>query len=262
MNRNKAIEIIERQKSYISDLRSSSRSSQDFIKWKRDTEIALEKIFGEKSRNVGEFSDINFSPSVFSVPIEDKQIRNAYIRGMQKAEAILSSILDEIRNYGTENESSEIEVDAISTIERICLRFHTVARQLRARHSNRQTLMIEDEYDVQDLMHALLKIHFDDIRPEEWTPSNSGGSARVDFLLKNEKIVIEIKKTRTSLKPNEIGSQLLVDIARYRQHPDCELLFCFIYDPEGIIGNPIGFERDLENSGNDLKVRTIVGPKG
>ncbi|MFG1203127.1 hypothetical protein V5F29_12135 [Xanthobacter aminoxidans] len=262
MNRDKAIQIIERQKAFISELRSSSRTDQNFIKWKRDTEVALEKIFGEKSRNVSEFSDISFSPSAFSIPIEEKQIRNAYNKGMQKSEAILSSILDEIINYGTGTDSYETEVDAISTIERICLKFHAVARQLRARHSNRQTLAIEDEYDVQDLMHALLKINFDDIRPEEWTPSNSGGSARVDFLLKREKIVIEIKKTRTSLKPSEIGAQLLVDIARYRQHPDCELLFCFIYDPEGIIGNPIGFERDLENSGSDLKVRTIVGPKG
>ena len=262
MNRNKAIEIIERQKSYISDLRNSSRAGQDFIKWQRDTEIALEKIFGEKSRNVSEFSGISFSPSVFSIPLKDAELRNAYNNGMKKSEAILSSMLDEIRDYGIESGPNEFQIDAISVIERICLRFHSVARQLRSRHSNRDTLNIEDEYDVQDLMHALLKINFDDIRPEEWTPSNSGGSSRVDFLLKQEKIVIEIKKTRTSLKPAEIGSQLLVDIARYRQHPDCRLLFCFIYDPEGIIGNPTGFERDLENSGNDLKVRVIVGPKG
>ncbi|WP_374252456.1 hypothetical protein [Xanthobacter sp.] len=262
MNRNKAIEIIERQKSCISDLRNSSRASQDFIKWKRDTEIALEKIFGEKSRNVSEFSDINFNPSVFSIPLKDDELLRAYNSGLKKSEAILASMLDEIRYYGTESEFDEFRIDAISIIERICLRFHSVARQLRSRHADRDTLTIEDEYDVQDLIHALLKMHFDDIRPEEWTPSNSGGSSRVDFLLKQEKIVIEIKKTRTSLKPAEIGAQLLVDIARYRQHPDCSLLFCFIYDPEGIIGNPIGFERDLENSGNDLKVRVIVGPKG
>ena len=55
---------------------------------------------------------------------------------------------------------------------------------------------IKDEYDVQDLLNALLRLNFDDVRPEEYTPSYAGSSTRVDFLLKKEKIVIEVKKTR------------------------------------------------------------------
>ncbi|MBZ4359524.1 hypothetical protein LAM19_25050, partial [Mycobacterium tuberculosis] len=78
---------------------------------------------------------------------------------------------------------------------------------------NRQTIEINDEYDVQDLFHALLKIHFEDVRPEEYTPSYAGSSTRVDFLLKNEKIIIELKKTRKNLKQKEVGEQLIVDIA-------------------------------------------------
>jgi glucan phosphorylase len=62
-------------------------------------------------------------------------------------------------------------------------RFHLVARQLRERHNERSTLQIEDEYDVQDLLHALLKINFEDVRAEEVCPSYAGGSSRVDFLL-------------------------------------------------------------------------------
>jgi DNA-binding sugar fermentation-stimulating protein len=60
--------------------------------------------------------------------------------------------------------------------------------------ANRNTIEIEDEYDVQDLFHALLKLYFDDIRPEEYTPSYGGSASRVDFLLKDEQIIIEIKK--------------------------------------------------------------------
>lgn len=90
---------------------------------------------------------------------------------------------------------SEIDTEVI--LERIFMRFYKIARQLRNRHDNRQTLSIEDEYDVQDLLHALLHLYFNDIRPEEWTPSYAGKSARVDFLLKNEKTVIEVKKKQT-----------------------------------------------------------------
>ncbi len=87
----------------------------------------------------------------------------------------------------------------MSLIEEICSRFHFVARQLGEPHGNRPSLGISDENDVQDLLYALLKLHFDDIRSEEWTPSYTGRSSRMDFLLKNEAIVIETKKTRTGL---------------------------------------------------------------
>ncbi|MCZ6127750.1 malate dehydrogenase, partial [Escherichia coli] len=88
-------------------------------------------------------------------------------------------------------------------------------RQLKKRHDGRATIEINDEYDVQDLVHALLTLHFDDIRPEEGSPSFAGSSSRQDFLLKKEKIVIEVKKTRRSLGANKIGEELLIDMARY-----------------------------------------------
>src|SRR6266403_3266592 len=47
-------------------------------------------------------------------------------------------------------------------IELLCLRFHVVAKQLRQRRGNRSTLDVADEYDVQDLFHALLRVFFDD----------------------------------------------------------------------------------------------------
>ena len=62
-------------------------------------------------------------------------------------------------------------------------RFHAVVRRLRDRRENRPTLDVNDEYDVQDLFHEVLTIHFDDIRKEEWAPTYAGGASRMDFLL-------------------------------------------------------------------------------
>lgn len=140
-------------------------------------------------------------------------------------------------------------------------RFHLVARQLRNRHADRPTLDINDEYDVQDLLHALLRLFFDDVRAEEWTPNYAGGSARMDFLLKAEQVVIEVKKTRQGLGAKEVGDQLLVDIGRYSQHQDCRNLVCFVYDPDARIGNPAGMERDLSHPVNGLDVRVFVRPR-
>ena len=92
-----------------------------------------------------------------------------------------------------------------AAIGNILNRFHQVVIQLRDRYDNRETLDVADEYDVQDLLHTLLTLYCDDIRPEEWTPSYAGTSSRQDFLLKNEKIVIETKKTRKGLNNKELS---------------------------------------------------------
>lgn len=154
------------------------------------------------------------------------------------------------------------ESDPLLMIKKICSRFHLVARQLGERHENRSTLRISDEYDVQDLLHALLKLYFDDIRPEEWTPSYAGGSSRMDFLLKREGIVIETKKTRNNLGATKIGEQLIIDIEKYKRHPDCRFLFCFVYDPEQMISNPRGLEKDLSEENKKLTVKVLITPIG
>ena len=136
-----------------------------------------------------------------------------------------------------------------------------MARQLRSRHSDRETLEIEDEYDVQDLFHGLLKLFFDDVRAEEYTPSYAGAASRVDFLLKSEQIIIEIKKTRKGLSAKEVGEQLIIDSQRYQAHPDCNQLICFVYDPEGRVANPRGIESDLTREINDVPISVFITPE-
>lgn len=170
-------------------------------------------------------------------------------------------LIRQIEVRGNVTSGKSVMQDSISIILGVCKRFDVVARQLKKRHKNRSTLEIQDEYDAQDLLHSLLKIHFDDIRPEEWVPSYAGSTSRMDFLLKKEKMVVEVKKTRENLADKEIGEQLLIDIAKYKQHSDCKTLICFVYDPDRKIGNPRGLENDLDRLSNeDMNVITIVAP--
>ena len=169
-----------------------------------------------------------------------------------------------LKNKTIQKTLSQPEINSsIYIVRKICSQFHLVAKQLGDhRHENRDTIIIKDEYDVQDLLHALLKIFFDDIRPEEYTPRYAGKSSRIDFLIKSEKIAIEVKKTRESLKGKEIADELIIDIDRYKAaHPDCETLFCFVYDPESLIQNPIGFEKDI-NEKRKGEAEVLVCPKG
>ncbi len=184
----------------------------------------------------------------------------------------------DVPNYGTSaafsNGSSHTSKDrpgtydmeytlarALEIIEQLARNFHLVVRKLSQRHDNRPPLEIHDEYDVQDLFYALLTPFFEDIRPEEVAPSHAGGHGRIDFLIKTEQIVIEIKKTRPSLKARELRDQLIVDKELYREHPDCRTFIAFIYDPDGLIDNAKGFERDLSNNPGDIRIKVIVAPR-
>lgn len=109
------------------------------------------------------------------------------------------------------------------------------------------------------MLKSLLSIYFDDIRPEETTPSCAGSYSRMDFLLKAEQIAIETKMTRENLADKELSKQLIQDIAQYQTHHDVNTLVCFVYDPERYIENPSGVVRDLELQSSDkLTVKVII----
>lgn len=164
-------------------------------------------------------------------------------------------------NSGPMALSDGADQQPVKAVLAVCDRFHIVARQLEHRREARATLKIEDEYDVQDLLHALLRLYFDDIRPEEWTPSYGGGGSRMDFLLKGHDIVVEAKMTRKGLLAKEVSEQLIIDAAKYNQHSECKTLVCLVYDPTGLVKNPRGIERDLAKLSNSgLEVICVVTP--
>jgi hypothetical protein len=117
---------------------------------------------------------------------------------------------------------------------------------LTHRRKGAVSLTFSSEYDVQDLLHAILRPWIADIRPEEYTPSYAGSSTRMDFLLPAHRTVIEVKFVRDAEHAKRIGNELIVDIEHYRKHPDCDALWCVAYDPDHLIRNPEGLKRDLE----------------
>ncbi|MFA9428221.1 hypothetical protein [Natronorubrum sp. A-ect3] len=158
--------------------------------------------------------------------------------------------------------SEEIpELEPDQKILRICKRFPKVARQLQDRYDDRDTIAITDEYDVQDLLHSLLWIEFDDIRDEEYSPSHAGSASRIDFLIKKGEIGIEVKYASENNAEKRLKKQIAEDKEHYQAHPDCEKLICFIYDPRAILGNPRGFEMDLSGQSGDLETTVVVASK-
>jgi hypothetical protein len=269
MEKQKAIEKLKRQQSLIEELKGKNHDSPEFDKWMRDTDLAIKKIFGDNHNGHLQFINICYHRAApWTGAGREVSHTNQYWKGLEKANTLLQSFIKEIEEYWPDeiteqgiDENAQPSFNAISIIENICEKFHLVVRQLKVRHDNRQTLVVEDEYDAQDLLHSLLTLHFDDIRPEEWTPDYAGGCSRMDFLLKQEQIVVEVKKTRKTLKSSKIGEELIVDIAKYKTHPDCTKLICFVYDPERWITNPRGIEHDLNSEDGELPVKVLIRPR-
>jgi hypothetical protein len=209
-----------------------------------------------------------------------RMIANSYNQGVrnftssssyasvEEIRAVISAVLTRIeRNKNLFIQSvgpvstTENTRQLLDALAQIILRFHAVAVQLRQRHAGRPTLDVNDEYDVQNLIHALLRLHFDDVRSEEWVPSYAGSGSRTDFLLPQIDTVVEIKKTRSGLNAKTLGEELIIDIAKYKKHPQCRRLQCFFYDPEGRIANPAGIENDLNIGDHGIEVTVSILPK-
>lgn len=266
-------DILKALKGYQSDLEQiQSRFSHNAsaILIHRDDDIRLKTIVKElvdllRDHIPGSISHIEMittaavsgrlnylgSPSYASV--EDiRSVVNAVVTRVERNPALFE--LDK-QTVGSD------ELRLTNALEQIVLRFHAVAVQLRERHGGRATLDVTDEYDVQDLLHALLRLYFADVRAEEWTPSYAGGSARTDFLLPEVFTVVETKMTRPGLTAKRLGEELIIDIARYRKHPQCRRLVCFVYDPEGRVANASGIENDLHSTDHGIEVRVFILPK-
>jgi hypothetical protein len=154
---------------------------------------------------------------------------------------------------------NNINVDFI--LSNIFNNFSRFVHQLKRKRHNGRDCFISDEYDVQDLLHAILKLHFEDVREEDCTPKNAGSCNRIDFLINDNQTAIEVKYAKESHKDKQIGDELIIDIDKYSKHPNCKSLYCFVYDPEYCISNPKGLENDLNNkSTDDFKVKVFVRP--
>lgn len=151
--------------------------------------------------------------------------------------------------------------DTLELIRKVCVRFHAVTRQLRLRKDYRPTLEVEDDHDLQDLLCALLKVEFDEVGIEEWTPPYGQGTPSRAFLVNHDHITVVAKKTRPGLTTKELAEQIAADSACFGSRSTCRTLFCFIYDPEGRIGSPKRLETDLTSVSDRYTIEVLVAPK-
>jgi hypothetical protein len=145
--------------------------------------------------------------------------------------------------------------DPLGRLRHVCLRFHAIARQIRQRHDGRATLDVEDLHDVRDLLHALLCLEFEDVQALQ------GLQSRADLLIEREQLAVIVKKTRHGFGAKEVAEEVTADVQRYAGRPDCTTVFCFVYDPEGRIGDPRKLEAELKSERDGRALEVLIAPK-
>jgi hypothetical protein len=148
-----------------------------------------------------------------------------------------------------ENPTHQVGPSSLEALLTVIVRgLPRAAYPLSHRRKGATNLSFRSEYDVQDLLHAMLRPWVADVRAEEFTPSYAGSSTRMDFLLPAHETVIETKIVRDRRHAGKIGDELVIDIAHYAAHPKCKHLWCVIYDPARLIKNEGGMTADLDGT--------------
>jgi REase_DpnII-MboI/Uncharacterized protein conserved in bacteria (DUF2321) len=150
---------------------------------------------------------------------------------------------------------------ALATLEMLLHRLPRVIRQLRVRHGDRPSFRVVDERDLEDLLRALLPLHFDDIRPQCRTPRYAAGT-RVDFLLAPQRMVVTAKVARSDVRESQLAEQLGEDATYYRAHGGCRTLVAYIHDPEGLLREAPVAPGAGSRPDDEPEVRCVIGAFG
>lgn len=109
---------------------------------------------------------------------------------------------------------------------------NAVQKITKERRKGHLAYVVADEYDVQDILYVILKCVFPNLRDEDPIPKVGAKSTKIDLILREENILIEVKMIKSG-DNNETHfiEQLKVDFESYHECKWLNKLFCFVWDP-------------------------------
>lgn len=122
---------------------------------------------------------------------------------------------------------------AVDTVLRILNNFSNSIKKITSdRYNKRDGIKINDEYDVQDMLFALLKGFFHDLEREDPVSKLAGRSSRIDLVVRSQGIMIEVKMIKEKdTDHKKVIQELKVDMINYAEWKDLKHLILFTYDP-------------------------------
>lgn len=103
MEKEKIIEKLNERLKALKQLSASATSDPSFKKWRRDTDVALEHLFGKDTRHIRDFRGVSYKPSSYHIMNPEPAFARAFANGKGSAEALLQSMIDEVQEYWKES---------------------------------------------------------------------------------------------------------------------------------------------------------------
>lgn len=241
---------------WLSGLRPKSNEGE-FSRWKESVAITILTALNN-NENHPIYIRLNklFSEGQNTAPAFRRQyLRPAELKGVESIlENVISLLEDKI--YNATSSSANKQMDVLTNIFQ---NFHRFAQQLQDRQKNAVPIIIENEYALQDFVHAILRLHFNWVEKEFPLPTYCGKASRIDFYLKEERIGIEVKFASKNLMEDKLRKQLIEDKEQYLKSGFFDEIIFFIYNPQMALNKPEVLN-DIEEQTKSCMVRVVVVP--
>lgn len=103
--KSQALSRLKRALEAIPHLQALKYDSSEFEKWHRNTEVAIEYTFGQKSRHVRDFQRIVYSPMIVTADTSSSSFQHCYASGLTSASSVLQSMIEEVEEYWRDDSS-------------------------------------------------------------------------------------------------------------------------------------------------------------
>jgi hypothetical protein len=151
------------------------------------------------------------------------------------------------------SETGSAPEPSVGLLLQLCERLPYAARVLAGRRKGKDPFEVSDEYDVQDLLHAIIRAYLKYAIDEEPLGKVGGArSSRADLALPDLKTLVEVKYVRRPDDQQRIVEELAQDLILYSAWAPLESFVYLVYN-SGDLRDPEALRR--------LEGETMIGGK-
>ena len=124
MNKETAIAQLQAQIDKIREVKATRRFGATSTKWRRDTEVVISQVFSGDEKHISDFTGITYgNKDLPYVPdtAEEATHQRVYEEGLEHAESIITSFIDEIKQYWEEDGPPSISPHELFPPEKVTI---------------------------------------------------------------------------------------------------------------------------------------------
>lgn len=165
----------------------------------------------------------------------DRQVQIAYREGARRTLTEIDSLSGQLRlrlqHAGAE---TALTNNNIQLLLQLCKRLPVSAKALARRRKDKQPFEITDEYDVQDLLKAIIRAYFKYSVSEEPIGKLAGAASRADFAIEDLGVIVEVKFVHGPNEQDRIVKQFAEDQQAYAKWEHLEHFIYVVYGSEDL----------------------------